>query len=193
MVNSITVIKMKKTKIFFGILSAIFVLMALIVFITERYSNYSFLIGTVNGDTLIVAFGVCTAICILISAITAIVYKTEKRIVINSVVRFVCICIIGFLTFISASSGKDYTYYEFTSPDGVYEVVAEEWSYLLGGGVNFYERINPMIVIYKECFHTDDGYRAISSGNYSVNWNENVMSFKAQNGNNIYKTVNIVV
>ena len=177
----------------FGILSAIFVLFALIVFITERYSNYSFLIETVNGDTLIVVFGVCAAICILISAITAIVSKTEKRIVINSVVRFVCICIIGFFAFISASAKKDYNYYEFTSPDGIYKVVAEEWSYLLGGGVNFYERINPMIVTYKDCFHTDDGYRAISSGDYSVNWNENVMGFKAPDGNNIYKTTEIVL
>ncbi len=185
--------KMKKIKTISEILSAIFVLLALSVFIIERYSDYRILIGSADGDTLNVVFLVYAAIFLLVSAITAIISKAEKRIVLNSVIRFLIICIIGSFALISVSDNKDYKYYEFSSPDGEHTVVAEEWSFLLGGGVNFYERINPVLIKYKENFSTDDGFRAISSGDYSVEWNENVMSITLQNGNNIYKTVNIIL
>ncbi len=184
---------MKKMKIFFGILSAIFVLLALIVFLTEKYSDFSFLLGVVNGDDLTAGFAVCATVCLLISAITAIISKTEKRIILNSVIRFLIISIIGSFALISVSDNKNYNYYEFSSPNGEYIVVAKEWSYLLGGGVVFYERVNPLLVTYRENFSTDDGFRAISSGDYSVEWEENVMSITLQNGNNIYKTVNVIV
>lgn len=185
--------KMKKIKTVFGILSAFFVLLALTVFVTERYSDYRILTGSADGDVLNIVFSACAAVCLLISAITAIVSKTEKRIVLNSVIRFLIICIIGSFALISASDNKDCKYYEFSSPNGEYTVVAKEWSWLLGGGVVFYERVNPLVVTYREDFSTDDGYRAISSGDYSVEWEENVMSITLQNGNNIYKTVNIIV
>ncbi len=187
------VIRMKKVKIIFGILSAILVLLALAVFLTEKYSDFSFLLGTVNGDVLTVGFAVCAAVSLLISAITAIILKTEKRIVLNSVIRILSICVIGCFAFVSSSVSKDCEYYEFFSPDGAHTVVAEEWSYLLGGGVVFYERINPLFVTYREDFTTDDGYRAISSGDYSVEWEENVMSITLQNGNRFYETIRIAM
>lgn len=185
--------KMKKIKIIFEILSAIFVLLALTVFLTEKYSDFSFLLGTVNGNDLTAGFASCAAICLLVSAITAIISKTEKRIVLNSVIRILSICVISCFTFISSSVSKDCEYYEFSSPDGAHTVVAEEWSYLLGGGVVFYERVNPLAVTYREDFSTDDGYRAISSGDYSVKWEENVMSITLQNGNRFYKTIRIAM
>lgn len=184
---------MKKIKMVFEILSAIFASFAAAVFFVEKYSKFSFLIGTVNSNTLTVVFASCAAICLLISAITAIISKTEKRIVLNSVIRIFCICVIGCFALTSASDNKVCKYYEFSSPNGEHTVVAEEWSFLLGGGINFYERTNPIIVTYKENFNTDDGYRAISSGDFSVEWNKNVMSFTAQNGNNFYKTINITL
>ena len=184
--------KMKKIKVISEILSAVFSLLALTVFLTESDSVYNILIGTVNGDTLIAVFAVCSAVCLLISAITAILSKTEKRIVLNSVIRFLCICIIGFFALISAISAEGYRkYYKFTSPDGAHTVIAEEWSYLLGGGVVFYERINPMLVEYKESFDTDDGFRAISSGDYLAEWEGKVMCITMQDGNRNYKTLKI--
>lgn len=171
----------------------LFVLLMITVLVTENYSNYRFLIGSVSGDILNVGFGVCAAVCLLVSAIAAIISKSEKHIVFNSVIRFLCICIICFFAYFLSTFISTGNYYEFSSPDGEHTVVAEEWSFLLGGGVNFYERINPVFVKYKENFSTDDGFRAISWGDYSVEWEENVMSITLQNGNNIYKTVNIVV
>lgn len=184
---------MKKFKIISGILSEVFILFILIIFITERYSNYRFLVGSTDGDTLNGIFLVCSAGCLFVSAIAAIISKTERHIVFNSFIRFLCIGVFCAFALIPTSVSKDCEYYTFTSPDGAHAVVAEEWSYLLAGGVDFYERINPMLVICKENFSTDDGYRAISSGDYSVEWKENVMSITLQNGNNIYKTVNIIV
>ncbi len=184
---------MKKIKTVFGILSAFFILLALTVFITESCSDYRFLIGSIDGDILNVVFSVCAAVCLLVSAITAILSKTEKRIILNSVIRFLCICVICSFALVLSSVSKDCEYYKFISPDGAHTVIAEEWSYLLGGGVVFYERVNPLLVTYRENFSTDDGFRAISSGDYSVEWNENAMSITLQNGNNIYKTVKIIL
>ena len=184
---------MRKVKIIFGILSAVFVLLTLTVLITERYSDYRFLIGSVSGDVLNIGFGICAAICLFVSAVAAIISKSEKHIVLNSVIRFLCICGVCGFALVLSSVSKDCEYYNFSSPDAAHTVVAEEWSYLLGGGVVFYERINPMVVTYREDFSTDDGYRAISSGDYSVEWDGNVMSITLQNGNRFYKTIRIAM
>lgn len=184
---------MKKIKMVFAALSVIFILLSSTIFLTEKYSIYSFLANKVNGKTLSVFFAVCASICLLISAIAAIISKGEKRIVLNSVIKFVCICVISFFTAIPVLNNREYKYYEFNSPDGEYTVVAQEWSFLLGGGVDFYERINPLIITHKNSFSTDDGYLAISSGDYSVEWEENIAIFTVQNGNRIYKTIRIVL
>lgn len=182
---------MRKTKFITAAFSLFFILLADAVKLVEEKTKYSFLIGNLNSDGLICVFLICSCICLVISVIAAFASKKEKHIVINSLIRIILIT--GILSY-ALSSGiltADNEYYKFTSPDKEYSVIAEEWSFLLGGGVVFYERENAFLVIEKESFNTDDGYRVISAGNYSVEWNENIMAFTGSNGNNIYKTVEI--
>ncbi|MBQ2904344.1 MAG: hypothetical protein IJE48_08105 [Clostridia bacterium] len=182
---------MKKIKIISGIMSAIFILLSLSIFITERYTDYSFLAGNIDGTDLNIIFAVLSAVCLLISATTAIISKNEKHTVLNSVIRIICICVICLFAAVTTTVNSEHRYFEFSSPDGEYTVIAKEWSYLLGGGVVFYERVNPLIVEIKDSIGIDDGYCVISAGDYSVEWEENIMKFTASNGNGLYKTIYI--
>ena len=69
------------------------------------------------------------------------------------------------------------TYYTFYSPDRRYSVVAEEWSWLLGGSVTLYERTSPFLVEEKARLITDDGFRPISADAYEIQWDDNVVTF----------------
>ena len=182
---------MKKAKNITAALSVLFILLAAAVKMFEEKSEYSFLAGTLNGDGLISVCLICSCVCLVISAITAFGSKAEKHIVINTLLRIVLIAGILFYLLTLSFFNADNKYYTFTSPDGKYSVIAEEWSFLLGGGVNFYERKNAFLVIEKGSFNTDDGYRVITSENYSVEWDDNLMRFKGSNGNNIFETVEI--
>lgn len=140
---------------------------------------------------MISVFLICACTCLAISAITAFALKKEKHIIINTIIRVALLSGVIYYTTVLSFFTVDNEYYNFTSPDGNHTVIAEEWSLLLDGGVNFYERENSFLVIRKENFNTDDGYRIISSGNYSVEWNENIMAFTGNNGNGVFKTVEI--
>lgn len=182
--------KMKMTKSVTNTFSVIFIILAAAVKIFDERSKYEFLIGTLNGDGLILIFLLCACACIVISAICALISKKEKHIVIKTVIRIILLAGILYYVLILSFFTTDKEYYEFASPDGKHSVIAEEWSFLLGGGVIFYERENAFLVTEKESFSTDDGYRVISSGNYSVEWNKNIMTFSASSGN-INETVEI--
>ena len=69
------------------------------------------------------------------------------------------------------------TYYTFYSPDRRYSVIAEEWSWLLGGSVTLYERTSPFLVEQKAVLITDDGFRPISADAYEIQWEDNVVTF----------------
>lgn len=181
-------IKLKKIS---EILAVIPVLLALIIALISAITEWTFLIGSVNGNVLVAILFAFSAFLLLISTIAAIIAKDEKQTVIKTVCSFVTIIVFCFMFFSKNSDNKDFRYYEFTSPDGNYTVVAEEGTYLLSGQVHFYERKNPFFVVHKDLFLTDDGYRPISSGEYTVEWYESVMIFTANNGNNIYKTIKI--
>ncbi|MBQ9850937.1 MAG: hypothetical protein IJO36_09585 [Clostridia bacterium] len=179
---------MKKLNKIFEIIAAIPIAVALILILIYEISGNEFLVGSVNDSLLYIVLLSTSAVFYLISAIIALFNKGEKNRIssfIPKISRFVivCICIFNW-----SYDYEDKKYYEFTSPDGNHTVVAEEWSYLLGGGVRFYERKNPFFVSHKDLLITDDGYRAISSGDYTIEWTDNSMLFTAQNGNGIYKT-----
>lgn len=182
---------MKKTKYITTVLSFLFIILAAAVKLFEEKTKYNFLIGSLNGERLIYVFLICACICLVISAITAFAFKKEKHIVINTIIRIVLLAGIIYYASVLSFLSTDSEYYIFTSPDEKFSVIAEEWSFLLGGGVNFYERENSFLVIEKESFSTDDGYGVISAGNYSTEWKGNIMTFTGNNGNGVYKTIKI--
>lgn len=184
---------MKKIKNISAVLSVIFALPAISIFLIEKYTDFEFLFAETEGSILVIILAILACVFLLITGITAIILKNEKHLIISTVIRILCICILCGIALTSSFDHSNSRYYEFTSPDNKHTVIAEEWSFLMGGGIVFYERVNPLFVRYKEGFSTDDGYRAISGGDYSVEWQDNVMSITLQNGNNIYKTVDIII
>ncbi len=177
-------------KIILYVFTAVFLTASACVYTVQEYGNLTLLIGSINGDTIMRIALMCTVVCLLIIAVIAIL-KKEKHVIIKTVI---CLALSGAMIFcvgISWFFSSPYTYYNFTSPDGEYTVIAGEWSWLQGGGVNFYERINPMFVKRIGSFSTDDGYGPIKNGDYSVQWVGNEMIFTANNGNNYYKTTEI--
>lgn len=185
--------KMKLLKKISEILSSISLFLAFLILIIEKISGWEFYTSTANRFTLMTILFGCTAVFYLISAITVIASKSENKKIITFISRIITCATVLILAFEINSDGKERKFYEFTSPDGQHSVVAEEWSYLLAGSVELYEKVNPFFIEKKEYFSTDDGYRAISNGDYSVEWQDNVMSITMQDGNRNYKTINIVL
>lgn len=184
--------KFKKAKIIFYIMTAVFLGLAAAVNLIEKHSDYSFLTKEINSNRIIMVFLVCASVCLVAISVIALASTNIKNKFLQVFINVLLTGVIISSTCVLGAFSLDTKYYEFVSPDKQHTVVAEEWSYLLGGGVNFYERINPLFVIRKESFSTDDGYKAIHSGYYTVEWHGNTMLFTANNGNNIYSSVEII-
>ncbi len=178
-------------KIILYILIAIFLTVSACVYTIQEYEDLYLLIGNINGDMIMRIALICAVVCLIIISVIAII-KKEKRRILKTVI---CLVISGMMIYCVGISGffsRPYTYYDFTSPDGKYTVIAGEWSWLHGGGVNFYERINLLFVKRIGSFSTDDGYEPIRNNDFSVAWNENSMDFTANNGNGKDETVNLI-
>ncbi len=184
---------MKTLKKISDILVIVPTALALIIALTSAITDWIFLYCSINGNILIAILFACSAFFILISTIISIIIKDKKQTVRKSAINLVCIIILCFMIFSKVSDNSDRKYYEFTSPDSNYTIVAEERTHLKSGIVRFYERKNPFFVIHKDIFTTDDCYRPISSGDYTIEWKENIMCFTANNGNNIYKTTYVIL
>lgn len=177
-------------KIILYVFTAIFLAVSACVYTIQEYEDLYLLIGNINGDMIMRIALICASLCLISIAFIAVIKKEKQRIlkfVICLAISCAMFCCVGISSFLS----RPYDYYDFTSPDRKYTVIAGEWSWLHGGGINFYERINPVFVEKIGNFSTDDGYTPISRGKYSVEWNENVMTFSADNGNGIYESLKI--
>ena len=177
-------------KIILYIFTAVFLTVSACVYTIQEYEDLYLLIGKINGDMIMQIALICAVICLMIIAVIAIVKKESRR-VLKAVI---CLAASGVMLYCIGVSGffsRPYTYYDFTSPDGQYTVIAGEWSWLLSGGVNFYERTNFLFVKRIGSFSTDDGYEPIKNNDYSVQWDGNKMMFTANNGNNYYETIEI--
>ncbi len=191
MIYLILVMKMKNIKKTFEILSSVSISLAFILLLIEKISGWEFHTAIINRYTLeTILFG-CSGIFLLISIIIELAAKSEEKKTATLISRIITCAITVILAFEINSDGKERRYYEFTSPDGQHSVVAEERTYLLAGSVELYERVNPLFMERKEYYSTDDGYRPISNGDYSVAWQDNVMTITMQDGNGNYETINI--
>lgn len=185
---------MKIRKIF-ELLALVPILLGLILVITEGITGYEFLAGSLTDSMLILIFFSCSAVFVLIATIAGILTKDKKQTARKNVVNILCILILSVISIYQTSDFRENRYYEFSSPDENYTVVANEWSFLQGGGVYFYKRVNPLFIEYlpKAYISTDDGYQALNKGDYEIEWNNNVMTVTLNNGNGIYKTEHITL
>ena len=177
-------------KIILYILTSVFLAISACVYTIKENEELNLLIGNINDDMIMRIALICAAVCLITVSVIVIIRKENRRFlktVICLAVSGAMLCCVGISSFFSSP----YTYYDFSSPDGKYTVIAGEWSWLLGGGVDFYERENLIFVKRLGSFLTDDGYEPIKNGDYSVEWNGNKMIFTANNGNGKYETVEI--
>lgn len=148
-------------------------------------SGKTILIGRIAGSQLI--YGV--VIGILILGMMLVIAKHRQNKSKKSLIIMIAGCV--FSTILLLGTSFCYllfmvdrgTYYTFYSPDKKYAVIAEEWSWLLAGGVVLYERTSPFLVEEKANLITDDGFRAICANAYEIEWDDNIVTFTVETMN----------
>ncbi len=104
---------------------------------------------------------------IVISLFLIIVIKKHDKKVIVFISTLVTLGILLFSLFLCAfTTGGDY--YTFSSPNRKHSIVIEEWAFLMGEGINVYEREN-MFFIRKLGTLSGDS----QNGYYPIEWKEN--------------------
>lgn len=84
-------------------------------------------------------------------------------------------------------------YHSFQSPDGTHSIVIMEKVSLISGQVTLYERVNPFLISRKDYIITDDGYRPICAGKYSLVWQGNTVTLTVSNGAGEQKTISVTL
>ena len=84
-------------------------------------------------------------------------------------------------------------YHSFTSPDGAHTIVIMENVSLISGQVVLYERVNPFLICPKERIVTDDGYRPVCAGKYSLVWQEDAVTLSVADGAGGSKTISVTL
>ncbi len=84
-------------------------------------------------------------------------------------------------------------YHSFTSPDGAHTLIIAERISLISGQVTLYERINPFLIYPRDRIITDDGYRPICAGQYSLIWQGDTVILSFTNGAGSKETISITL
>ena len=146
-----------------GIIALLLLITLGIIFRSEYGCNLD--IYFLGMDTSIVFYILETLI--VISLFLIIVIKKHNKKVIVFISTLVTLGILLFSLFLCAfTTGGDY--YTFSSPDRKHSIVIEEWAFLMGEGINVYEREN-MFFIRKLGTLSGDS----QNGYYPIEWKEN--------------------
>ena len=86
-------------------------------------------------------------------------------------------------------------YHSFTSPDGIHTVVIMENVSLISGQVTLYKRVNPFLIDLdpKGRIITDDGYRPVCAGKYSLVWQGDTVTLSVANGAGWNETISVTL
>ena len=84
-------------------------------------------------------------------------------------------------------------YHSFTSPNGIHTIVIMENISLISGQVTLYERVNPLLIYPKERIITDDGYRPVCAGKYSLVWQGETVTLSVANGAGWNETISVTL
>lgn len=88
-------------------------------------------------------------------------------------------------------SGEEY--HSFQSPDGTHSIVVMESISCISGRVTLYERVSPFLISKKEVIVTDDGYKPVCSGEYSLAWQGDTVTLSVSNGAGGQETVSVTL
>lgn len=149
------------------------------IVITIWMTGYNLLIGTTGTAFLIQGILNCIAVVCGVTLAFLHYRETEKALK-NKIILAIIATGMGFLllcgNFLCILFDKGEEYHSFTSPDGIHTIVIMENVSLISGQVTLYERVNPFLIYPKERIITDDGYRPVCAGEYSLVWQGNTVT-----------------
>lgn len=158
--------------------------------------GYNLLIGTYG--TIFLIQGILNCIAAVCGVTLAFLhYQETKRALKNKVIFAVIAAGVAFLllcgSFICIFLDSTEEYHSFTSPDGIHTIVVMERAFLISGQVVLYERVNPFLIYPKERIITDDGYRPICAGKYSLVWQGNLVTLSVADGAGGNETISVAL
>lgn len=160
-------------------------------------SDYTLLIGTSGTAFLlqrILNWG--AAACGMLLAVRHY-HKTEKtpqnRIILTVAVAGIAFTLLCW-NFLCAFFDSMEEYHSFTSPDGrhtIVTIVIMENVDAVCGQVVLYERVNPFLIYPRERIITDDGYRPVCAGKYTLVWEGDTVTLSVFDGAGETRTVTV--
>ena len=159
-------------------------------------TDYHLLIGTTGTAFFIQSILNCVAAACGIALAFQHYRETDQALknkvsltVIASGVALVLLCWNFLCVFLDGAE----EYHSFTSPDGTHTIVLMENVSLISGQVVLYERVNPFLIYPKDRIITDDGYRPVCAGKYSLVWQGNTVTLSVADGAGGNETISVTL
>lgn len=158
--------------------------------------NYELLIGSTGTAFFIQSILNCiAAVCGITLAFLH--YRETKKALKNKVILAVIAGGVALVllcwNFLCVLLNGAEEYHSFTSPDNTHTIVIMENVSLISGQVTLYERVNPLLIYPKERIITDDGYRPVCAGKYSLVWQGDTVTLSVANGAGWNETISVTL
>ena len=162
------------------------------IIITIWMTGYNLLIGTTGTAFLIQGILNCIAVVCGVTLAFLHYQETEKALK-NKIILAIIAIGIGFLLLCGNFLCILFEYHSFTSPDGTHTIIIAEQVSLISGQVTLYDRVNPFLIYPKGYIITDNGYRPVCAGKYSLVWQGDtiILSVAIVSGGN--KTISVTL
>lgn len=185
---------MKLRKILYSYLALWLVFPCIVIIIVMM--DYNLLIGTTGTAFLIQGILNCiAAVCGV--TLAYLHYRETEKALKNKIILAVIAAGVAFLllcgNFLCIFFDGVEEYHSFTSPDGTHTIVIMENVSLISGQVVLYERVNPFLIYPKERIITDDGYRPVCAGKYSLVWQGDIVTLSVANGDGWNETISVAL
>lgn len=157
-------------------------------------TDYNLLIGTTGTAFLIQSILNCVAAACGIVLAFQHYRETEKALknkVILTVIAGGVVLVLLCWNFLCVLLDGAEEYHSFTSPDNTYTIVIMENVSLISGQVVLYERVNPFLIYPKDRISTDDGYRPVCTGEYSLVWYGDTVILSVSDGTGENETISV--
>ncbi|MBE7055673.1 MAG: hypothetical protein E7392_06145 [Ruminococcaceae bacterium] len=166
-----------------GVISALLLITLGIIFCSEYgHELHVYFLGM---DTSVVFFILIALI--VVSVFLSLVIKNHNKRMIIFISTLVMIGILFFSFFLCAfTTGGDY--YTFSSPNKKHSIVIEEWMFLMGEGINVYERENMFFI---RSLGTLPGEPR--NGSYPIEWRENIAVITLNKGTENEETCKFIL
>lgn len=159
-------------------------------------TDYNLLIGTTGTAFLIQIIQNCAAAaCGIVLAFQHYreTDKAPKNKAILAVIAGGVVLVLLCWNFLCVFLDGAEEYHSFTSPDGTHTIVIMENVSLISGQVVLYERVDPFLIYPKDRIITDDGYRPVCAGKYSLVWQGNTVTLSVADGAGGNKTISVTL